>query len=183
MRIAIEESGNFGFPDNGRFESYVLIAVIAPDSAMSAVEKAATALRRTMRLPELKANKLGGKRLAPTAEAISGLPLQAVAYAFDSHMMDRRFIAEFRMRQAIRIARVRDELLERGAVADKVRQPAGWSAVARAKKRQIASVASGPRGSVWEPPGAPPDHACPSPSTFRSSCIRAPRRSVHWQRV
>jgi hypothetical protein len=28
------------------------------------------------------------------------------------------------------------------------RQPAGWSAVACAKKRQIASVASGPRGSV-----------------------------------
>lgn len=120
MRIAIEESGNFGFPDTGRFESYVLIAVIAPDSAMSAVEKTATALRRTMRLPELKANKLGGKRLAPAAEAISGLPLQAVAYAVDSHMMDRRFIAEYRMRQAIRIARVRDELLERDPVADKV---------------------------------------------------------------
>jgi propanol-preferring alcohol dehydrogenase len=63
------------------------------------------------------------------------------------------------------------------------RQPGDSSAVACAKKCQIASVASGPRGSVWEPPGAPPDHACPSPSTLRSSCTRAPRRSVHWQRV
>jgi len=61
--------------------------------------------------------------------------------------------------------------------------PPGWRVVACAKKRQIASVALGPRGSVWEPSGAPPDHACPSPSTLRSSCIRAPRRSVHRQRA
>jgi hypothetical protein len=61
--IAIEESGNFGFPEDGRFESYILIAVIAPDSAMPDVRKAAAALRRRMRARELKANKLGGRRL------------------------------------------------------------------------------------------------------------------------
>jgi hypothetical protein len=35
-----------------------VVARSAPDSAMSAIEKTATALRRTMWLPELKANKL-----------------------------------------------------------------------------------------------------------------------------
>lgn len=117
MLIAIEESGNFGFPEDGRFESYILIAVIVPDSAMPAVRKTAAALRHTTRSRELKANKLGGRRLAPVADALGKLPLQAVAYALDSRMMGRRFIAEFRMKQAIRIARVRDELLERRPVA------------------------------------------------------------------
>jgi hypothetical protein len=120
MLVAIEESGNFGFPEDGRFESYILIAVIAPDSAMPDVRKTAAALRRTMRARELKANKLGGRRLAPVADAVGQLPLQAVAYAVDTRMMDRRFIAEFRMKQAIRIARVRDQLLERGPVAPHV---------------------------------------------------------------
>src|ERR1019366_678909 len=43
-------------------------------------------------------------------------------------------------------------------------QPGGRSAVVSTKNVQIASVAQGPRGSVWEGPGAPPDHAGPGPS-------------------
>ena len=31
------------------------------------------------------------------------------------------------------------------------------------KNRSISRDASGPRGSVYEPSGLPPDHACPSP--------------------
>jgi hypothetical protein len=114
MRIAIEESGNFGFPDDGRSELYLLIALIAPESAMPSIDKVADAIRQRTGHGELKANKLGSKRLALAADPISRRPLTAVVYALDSEMMDRRFIAEFRLKQAIRIAHVRDDLLSRG---------------------------------------------------------------------
>jgi hypothetical protein len=47
-----------------------------------------------------------------------------------------------------RLVRFAERLGQKGRAWRFLRQPAGWSAVACVKKRQIASVASGPRGSV-----------------------------------
>jgi hypothetical protein len=63
------------------------------------------------------------------------------------------------------------------------REPHPSWAMASAKKRQIASLAYRPRGSLWDPPAAPPDQAWPSPSISKSSCMRAPRRSAQRERV
>src|SRR3954451_7662719 len=113
MRIAIEETGNFGFPEDGGFEPYLLVAVIAPESEAARIGAVADAIGKRSRGQEIKANKLGTRRLAKAAPAVGRLPIAAVVYALDSHMMDRSFIAAFRMQQAIRIARMRDEMLER----------------------------------------------------------------------
>jgi hypothetical protein len=51
------------------------------------------------------------------------------------------------------------------------------------KKRSISRVASGPRGSVKEPAGLPPDHACPAPWISQCSKIARPPGSVWIVRV
>ena len=45
-----------------------------------------------------------------------------------------------------------------------------------AKKRTISADASGPAGSVYEPPATPPDQAWPEPCTVHSSPTTAPSR-------
>ena len=51
------------------------------------------------------------------------------------------------------------------------------------KKRSISRVASGPRGSVKEPAGLPPDHACVAPWISQCSNIARPLGSVWIVRV
>jgi hypothetical protein len=59
------------------------------------------------------------KRLADAVEQLAKLRIAGVICACDNHMMDRSFIAEYRLRQGLRIAQVRDDLVrvpESGAV-------------------------------------------------------------------
>ena len=45
-----------------------------------------------------------------------------------------------------------------------------------AKNRTISAEASGPAGSVYEPPATPPDQACPDPCTVHRSATTTPSR-------
>jgi pimeloyl-ACP methyl ester carboxylesterase len=100
-------------------------------------------------------------------EGAGGAALQAAASSLVASFLGGRVIA-------------RNGLSRSRRLSDQRRGP--FDAVS-AKNVQIASVAEGPRGSVWDPPAAPPDHACPSPPISSSSCMSAPRSSVHRLRV
>lgn len=119
MKVAIEESGNFSFVESQGFEAYVLTALVVPESAVPAIATSTAQLRKKFGAQELKANKLG-KELSYAAQVIGKLPVSAVVFAMDNEMMDRTFIAEFRLRQALRIASVRDDLIARGDVRAEV---------------------------------------------------------------
>ncbi len=110
MKIAVDESGNYGL-GSGRFESYVLCALVVPDSRLDAVERfVADACLRWGR-SELKSSAMKPPWVSDVAAFLAAHQIAAVAYVTDSEMMTRPIVADFRLRQAAAIARGRARVL------------------------------------------------------------------------
>ncbi len=111
MKIAVDESGNYALGGE-RFESYVLCALIVPDSRLDVVERFVEDARRRWHRSELKSSRMKPQWINEVADFLAGHQIAAVAYVTDNEVMTKEIVAEFRLRQAAAIGRGRQRVLD-----------------------------------------------------------------------
>jgi hypothetical protein len=112
MKIAVDESGNYGLGRSERFESYVLCALIVPDSMLDVVERFVDDVCRQWQRRELKSSRMKPQWINEVAEFLAGHQISAVAYVTDNEVMTKAIVGEFRLRQAAAIAKGRQRVLD-----------------------------------------------------------------------
>jgi hypothetical protein len=111
MKIAIDESGNYGL-GNTRFESYVLCALIVPDSREDVVKRYVEDARRWWGRPELKSSHMKPQWVDNVAKFLARNQISAVAYVTDNEVMTKEIVERFRLRQAVAIAEGRQRVVD-----------------------------------------------------------------------
>ena len=111
MRIAVDESGNYGLGDT-RFESYVLCALIVPDSRQEVVKRYVEDARQRWRRTELKSSRMKPQWIDDVAKFLAGNKISAVAYVTDNEVMSKEIVEKARLHQAVAIAKGRQRVID-----------------------------------------------------------------------
>jgi hypothetical protein len=111
MKIAVDESGNYGL-GNKRFESYVLCALIVPDSRQDVVKRYVEDARRRWRRSELKSSRMKPQWIDDVAKFLAGNQISAVAYVTDNEVMTKKIVEKARLHQAAAIAKGRQHVVD-----------------------------------------------------------------------
>ncbi len=110
VKIAFDESGpNLTF-DSERFESCVLCGLVVPDSRLADVQDFTKQLRTRTSRSELKASRMRPAHVLEVADFLAANHVSAVAFVTDNQMMRGPVVDDFRLQQAVEIARERARL-------------------------------------------------------------------------
>jgi Protein of unknown function (DUF3800) len=99
VRFYFDESGDFAFPSDG-FDCYTMAGVVCPESFESDLGEFVQGRHERWSVAELHAAKLTAGQRLNICRFIAQSPLQLVAYATDTVMVDRAAIARWRVGQA-----------------------------------------------------------------------------------
>jgi hypothetical protein len=113
MRFFFDESGDFSFQRKD-FDAYVQAALICPDQSYAALEGWVAALAAELEVDELHATELGDEERLKVCTFLGDQPIELVAQATDTSVLDNQAILDHRLAQAARLRENLDRFLRDG---------------------------------------------------------------------
>jgi hypothetical protein len=119
VHLFFDESGDFGFPSD-RFDAYVQAGVVCPDSFLDVLRGFVEDRHERWDCAELHATALTPGQRLRMCRFIASSPLELVAYATDTDLVDRKAIQQWRLGQAATLRRNLDWYRKQGGQAPDV---------------------------------------------------------------
>ena len=139
MHLFFDESGDFALPGD-RFDCYTQAAVVCPDSFLDELAEFVADRVERWKVDELHATALKPGQRLRLSRFVAASPLQLVAQATDTDLVDRPALARWRLEQAARIKANLDWYRSQGGQAPDVE---AWMDT-RIKRVGLASQISDP---------------------------------------